>query len=278
MEHHHGGGGGEHEGMPMPMPGHGDGGHGGAGEMMCAMSMVWNASTSNVCVVFSSWRISGAYSMILSALVLMVLAATLEYVRMRMRDLDARIVLASAAGSAGSARSRGSLGAVGLGSASTMAGLGLGQHRRKASVKGINSSSSNSAGQLSPALGAGSGANSSGSSRTGSDIDDGAPLLPGGGGPSTRSTRRVSPSWSFGSSFRLAVPPLPVAQSTQLMRTLLFGLSLTLSMFLMLVFMTYNAYLIFSVLFGYMVGHYLFNRDIGGPGQLFEEDKGTACH
>lgn len=41
-----------------------------------------------------------------------------------------------------------------------------------------------------------------------------------------------------------------MTQSTQLMRTLLFGLSLTLSMFLMLVFMTYNAYLIFSVLFG----------------------------
>lgn len=203
MDHHHGDeGGGGHEGMPMP-------GHDGGGDgemMMCAMSMVWNASMDNVCVVFPSWRISGPYSMMISALLLAVMAAMLEHIRMRMRNLDAQILLSSSArgGAAAegfmgpaSARIRGSLG---FGSASTMAAHGMGQHRRKASVKGIHHGSGDSGVISTASLGLGNGANgnSGTSSRTGSDTDDGAPLLPGGGGPAAprRSTSRLPSSWS----------------------------------------------------------------------------------
>jgi len=68
----------------------------------------------------------------------------------------------------------------------------------------------------------------------------------------------------------IAVPPLYRA-----MRAALYGASVGLSFFLMLVFMTYNAYLILAVVLGAMVGHYTL-------GEIMEPDdisgKGMACH
>ncbi|OAX36566.1 Ctr copper transporter [Rhizopogon vinicolor AM-OR11-026] len=66
------------------------------------------------------------------------------------------------------------------------------------------------------------------------------------------------------------VPPLYRA-----IRAALYGASVGLSFFLMLVFMTYNAYLILAVVLGAMVGHYML-------GEVMEPDnvggKGMACH
>ncbi|KAJ8597470.1 Ctr copper transporter [Rhizopogon salebrosus TDB-379] len=66
------------------------------------------------------------------------------------------------------------------------------------------------------------------------------------------------------------VPPLYRA-----IRAILYGASVGLSFFLMLVFMTYNAYLILAVVLGAVVGHYVL-------GEVMEPDstggKGMACH
>ncbi|KAG1869798.1 copper transporter [Suillus tomentosus] len=67
-----------------------------------------------------------------------------------------------------------------------------------------------------------------------------------------------------------AVPPLYRA-----MRAVLYGASVGLSFFLMLVFMTYNAYLIFAVILGAGAGHYILSDTIEPNGPA---DKGMACH
>ncbi|KAK0195036.1 Ctr copper transporter family-domain-containing protein [Armillaria mellea] len=54
------------------------------------------------------------------------------------------------------------------------------------------------------------------------------------------------------------------------------GVPVFLSFFLMLVFMTYNAYLIFAVVVGAVIGHYVFGGELN-LGTL-GEDKGLACH
>ncbi|KAH0827496.1 Ctr copper transporter family-domain-containing protein [Lanmaoa asiatica] len=56
------------------------------------------------------------------------------------------------------------------------------------------------------------------------------------------------------------------------LRAVLYGASVLLSCFLMLVFMTYNAYLIFAVVAGAAIGHYLFS------GFVEPESKGMSCH
>ncbi|KAG0700864.1 Ctr copper transporter [Suillus ampliporus] len=66
------------------------------------------------------------------------------------------------------------------------------------------------------------------------------------------------------------VPPLYRA-----MRALLYGASVGLSFFLMLVFMTYNAYLIAAVVIGAAAGHYV----LGGTMEPNNAaGKGMACH
>jgi copper transporter 1 len=56
------------------------------------------------------------------------------------------------------------------------------------------------------------------------------------------------------------------------LRAGLYGASVLLSCFLMLVFMTYNAYLIFAVVAGAALGHYLFS------GFVEPDSKGVSCH
>lgn len=73
----------------------------------------------------------------------------------------------------------------------------------------------------------------------------------------------------------LCRPSLPISRQGQLRRAALYVVTLTLSMFLMLVFMTYNAWLIAAVLLGAGTGHYLFNRDLGLG--VLSEDK-AVCH
>lgn len=61
----------------------------------------------------------------------------------------------------------------------------------------------------------------------------------------------------------------------RLLRAALYGASVFLSFFLMLVFMTYNAYLIFAVVAGAVIGHYIFDRYVE-----FDNAGGRsmACH
>lgn len=73
--------------------------------------------------------------------------------------------------------------------------------------------------------------------------------------------------------------PIPVV--SRFTRASLYGFTVFLSFFLMLVFMTYNAYLILAVVLGAALGHYLFNAEMdidsvlaGGAGA----GKTMACH
>ncbi|KAJ6562162.1 Ctr copper transporter [Mycena capillaripes] len=68
--------------------------------------------------------------------------------------------------------------------------------------------------------------------------------------------------------------PIPLAPRT--LRALLYGASVFLSFFLMLVFMTYNAYLILATVLGAALGHFIFN----GTADVLGKDgaRGMACH
>ncbi|KAJ7711217.1 Ctr copper transporter [Mycena olivaceomarginata] len=72
-------------------------------------------------------------------------------------------------------------------------------------------------------------------------------------------------------SFRTPIPLAP-----RMLRAILYGASVFLSFFLMLVFMTYNAYLILATVLGAALGHFIFN----GTADVFgkDGDKGMVCH
>ena len=67
---------------------------------------------------------------------------------------------------------------------------------------------------------------------------------------------------------------IAVPRSLQLTRSLFYVSNVTLSFFLMLVVMTYNAQIILAVLAGAFVGHFVFHREIS----FGQPDKGMACH
>jgi len=66
---------------------------------------------------------------------------------------------------------------------------------------------------------------------------------------------------------------IPLAPRT--LRAILYGASVFLSFFLMLVFMTYNAYLILATVLGAALGHFIFH---GTTDELREDARGMACH
>lgn len=64
-------------------------------------------------------------------------------------------------------------------------------------------------------------------------------------------------------------------------RAILYGSQVFLSFFLMLVFMTYNAYLIGATVVGAALGHYIFNTHMDVEGVLSggqASGRGMACH
>lgn len=72
-----------------------------------------------------------------------------------------------------------------------------------------------------------------------------------------------------------------VPLSMRLSRAVLYGAQVFLSFFLMLVFMTYNAYLILSTVAGAVIGHYIFNSHMDVEAVLagsLGAGKGMACH
>ncbi|KIY66749.1 Ctr copper transporter, partial [Cylindrobasidium torrendii FP15055 ss-10] len=91
----------------------------------------------------------------------------------------------------------------------------------------------------------------------------------------TAATSRVSRSPSRESLLdNPTVNGIPVPQYHRAVRALLYGSAVFVSFFLMLVFMTYNAYLIVAVVIGAAIGYYLFNPEL----ILAASDKGMACH
>jgi len=78
--------------------------------------------------------------------------------------------------------------------------------------------------------------------------------------------------------FKTATTGTPVPFLLRLLRAGLYGATVFLSFFLMLVFMTYNAYLILATVFGAALGHFIFGGTINVDALLSEEGKGMACH
>ncbi|GJF00677.1 Ctr copper transporter [Phanerochaete sordida] len=74
---------------------------------------------------------------------------------------------------------------------------------------------------------------------------------------------------------------IPVPTGMRLSRAALYGAQVFLSFFLMLVFMTYNAYLILATVVGAALGHYIFNALMDVDAVLAGSSgagKGMACH
>ncbi|EIN11437.1 copper transporter [Punctularia strigosozonata HHB-11173 SS5] len=72
----------------------------------------------------------------------------------------------------------------------------------------------------------------------------------------------------------------PIPPAARALRSFLYGATVFLSFFLMLVFMTYNAYLILAVVVGAALGHYVFNPAMDPEAVLSggASGKGMACH
>ncbi|KAF9523503.1 copper transporter [Crepidotus variabilis] len=113
----------------------------------------------------------------------------------------------------------------------------------------------------------------------------------GGGRGRDRSNSRAgtgrgstSPNEGGSSSEELGLTPIP--PTYRALRAAVYGSTVFLSFFLMLVFMTYNAYFIFATVFGATLGHYLFGSTINvdailggeGEGGSGGGDRGMACH
>lgn len=72
----------------------------------------------------------------------------------------------------------------------------------------------------------------------------------------------------------------PVPPFSRVLRAGLYGASVFVSFFLMLVFMTYNAYLILAVVLGASIGHFVFGAQMDVDSVLAgaAANKGMACH
>jgi len=97
------------------------------------------------------------------------------------------------------------------------------------------------------------------------------PVLSGRSSPSPRDETLVGRGIKLGGGL---VPVPPVAR---VIRATLYGICIFLSFFLMLVFMTYNAYLILAVVIGAATGHWVFNSHIDLSATA-GDTKGMACH
>ncbi|KAK1926222.1 Ctr copper transporter family-domain-containing protein [Papiliotrema laurentii] len=78
-----------HAGHSMPMPDHSD--HGAV--KMCSMNMLWNSQVEDVCVVFSSWHITGPLTMVLSCIVIIVISIFYASLLHYTRNFDKRIAI-----------------------------------------------------------------------------------------------------------------------------------------------------------------------------------------
>ncbi|CAG8454194.1 4416_t:CDS:2 [Ambispora leptoticha] len=72
-------------------------------------------------------------------------------------------------------------------------------------------------------------------------------------------------------------PSIKLTHRQQLTRSLLYALQVLVSMFIMLIFMTYNGYLMISVVVGSGMGFYLFTKRTLSVAQA-TATKSVACH
>lgn len=72
-----------------------DMGHGGMDDMpMCNMNMLFTWDTTNLCIVFESWRVTGTFSLLVSLVAVAALTAGYEAVREASRRYELRLAKA----------------------------------------------------------------------------------------------------------------------------------------------------------------------------------------
>ncbi|KAM3419531.1 Copper transport protein [Cercospora zeina] len=180
--------------------GHMDHGHMGDEPMMCNMNMLFTWDTSNLCIVFSSWRISSAGSLIWSLAAVVALTAGYEAVREASRKYELKL----------ERRTGGS------------GGLRLPNTE--------NNENNNHPSALHP---------------------------------NERSSLLRIPGTQISASEE---------QKGKLIKAMLYGVQVFYSFFIMLLFMTYNGWIMIAVGVGAMVGYLMFS----GPGT--SSSKSAACH
>ncbi|KAI0099887.1 Ctr copper transporter family-domain-containing protein [Nemania sp. FL0031] len=192
----------DHAGMD-----HGDGGHGGMA--MCKMNMLFTWDTTNLCIVFRQWHVTGATSLVFSLLAIVAICAGYEALREATRKYELWLATKEASYSS---------------------------RARHEDRYQDNDNSNNveqgqeQAAETTPFLGI---------ERIGS-----------GAGTSSEA---------------------PIGQRARIVKAVLYGVQNFYAFMIMLLFMTYNGYVMIAVAVGAGLGYYLF-------GSHTRATKETACH
>lgn len=208
------------------------------------MTMSWNSYTQNVCIITPAWHIRSSQGFVLSMLVILGISVAYEYLKWVMRCLDVAIVrledAQSTIGPRGTSDSEADL-------LSTTASL---RRPRTRNAKRIIP-------------------------MTYSDLVANDTAERGDDTGSSSPKRGAKPT----SCALLRLLPLGLQTPSRLhsVRSLLYGLQVSIACFLMLVMMTYNSWMIGAIVAGAILGAFLYSRaPIGAAVAL--DDKSTACH
>ncbi|KAI0457745.1 Ctr copper transporter family-domain-containing protein [Xylaria acuta] len=192
---------------------HGDGGHGGhggggGGMPMCNMNMLFTWDTTNLCIVFRQWHVTGRASLIFSLLAIVAICAGYEALREGTRKYE--LWLSNKEGA-------------------------YNRYQDNAAVAAANHDSEQGQEQ----------------------VTETTPFLGieriGGGGAGGGSSES------------------PVGQRARIVKAVLYGVQNFYAFMIMLLFMTYNGYVMIAVAVGAGLGYYLF-------GSHTRATKETACH
>ncbi|RYC56009.1 hypothetical protein CHU98_g10202 [Xylaria longipes] len=205
------------EGMDHGGMDHGDGGHGGhgggGGNMpMCNMNMLFTWDTTNLCIVFRQWHVTGRASLIFSLLAIVAICAGYEALREGTRKYELWL------------------------SNKEVAYTRNGRHDEERYQDNAAANHDYEQGQ--------------------EQVAETTPFLGieriGGGGAGSSSE-----------------PPL--GQRARILKAVLYGVQNFYAFMIMLLFMTYNGYVMIAVAVGAGLGYYLF-------GSRTRATKETACH
>ncbi|KAK4688025.1 solute carrier family 31 (copper transporter), member 1, partial [Tremellales sp. Uapishka_1] len=95
MNHDHSGHSG-HSGSSMPMP--------DMDMPMCSMNMLWNSQVQDVCVVFSTWHISGWMTMLVSCIAIILISIGYSSLLYQIKRMDLQLALTISQSSRGGPR------------------------------------------------------------------------------------------------------------------------------------------------------------------------------
>ncbi|KAI0863631.1 Ctr copper transporter family-domain-containing protein [Xylaria cubensis] len=194
----------DHGGMDHGDGGHGGHGGGGGGMPMCNMNMLFTWDTTNLCIVFRQWHVTGTASLIFSLLAIVAICAGYEALREGTRKYESWLSNKETA---------------------------YKRYQDEATTHHDREQGQEQVAETTPFLGI---------ERIGGG---------GAGGPSES----------------------PVGERARIVKAVLYGVQNFYAFMIMLLFMTYNGYVMIAVAVGAGLGYYLF-------GSRTRATKETACH